>query len=667
MACCLAKARPASTPCDSLASTMLWSGIMYSGRAGEHRLGTIPPTTRQQTMNHAAAIPIIRKISVAALAVLICLFLLIALFPVSWLKNSIEDRLGDRIGSPVTIASMDRETYFSLNPVIRVADVRVAQAPWAGPGNMATIGLLRLKLHAISLLSGAMDAQILSARGIRLNLARDAEGRKNWARPGSEREPGNGAGMAIASIDDAAISYRDALQKHSFSISVQVTPEKGLTANGTGQVDGAPVQVAIKGGVMATAQPWPFDARIEGPALGVHAAGRMAGPLRFDDMEFRMTARADDLKRIDRIIEAGLFGTQPVDLAAQVTHRDSTWSVHALHGTIGNSTLAGSVTARKQGERTKLDGQVRFARLDFDDLASDAGNARALQLEQAQGLRLVPNTRINIRKIDKTDGRIAVTIDHVVGGRRPSSITDLSAVLRLENRVLTVDPLRIGLKAGVITGKAVVDQRNGQAAPRVTIALDMKHSDIPALAGGGSAEVTGRIDGRLRLAGTGSTIREVIGNADGSIGLVAQQGSLPTRIAALIGFDIGKGLLGDDAGRSTLRCGILKLDMRGGRGTVDPLLIDTSESQSRGTGTVTFPDEQLALTLNGMPKADAALRLPGPISVSGTIRNPAIVVPRQSKSVGAIVKMIGRAITGKSGPVATDADCAGLIRATLGT
>ncbi|WP_395397461.1 AsmA family protein [Novosphingobium sp. BL-8A] len=532
---------------------------------------------------------------------------------------------------------------------------------------MATIGLLRLKLHPASLLTGRIDADILSARGVRLNLIRNADGRKNWERPGSGRETGNDAGMAIASIDDAQISYRDALQKRSFSISVRVTPETGLTAKGTGQVDGAPVQVAVQGGVMATAQPWPFDARIEGPSLAIHASGRMAGPLRFDDMEFRMAARADDLKRIDRIIEAGLFGTQPVDLTAQVTHKDAAWSVRSLQGTIGKSALAGSVTARKQGDRTKLDGQVRFARLDFDDLASDAGHARALQLEQAQGLRLVPNTRINIRKIDRTDGRIAVNIDHVVGGRRPSSITDLSAVLTLENRLLTVEPLRIGLKAGAITGKAIVDQRDGQPAPRVTLALDMKHSDIPALAGGGNAEVTGRIDGRVRLKGIGSTIREVVGNADGSIGLVAQSGSLPTKIAALIGFDIGKGMLAGDAGRSSLRCGILKLDMHGGRGTADPLLIDTSVSQSRGTGTVTFPEERLALTLNGMPKTDAALRLPGPVSVSGSIRDPAIVVPRQSKSVGAIVKMIGRAISGKSGPIAPDADCAGLIRATLGT
>jgi len=605
------------------------------------------------------------KISLAALAALIALLVLVSSFPVSWLKNPVEHLLSDKIGRPVTIASMDRENYFSLNPVMRMADIRVPQAQWAGSGDMATIGLLRLRLHALSLLTGKIDADILSARGVRMNLVRREDGRKNWEQPGSGAKAGNSTGMTVSNVEDGLITYRDGLQKRSFSISVQVTPEKGLAAKGTGQVDGAPVRVAIQGGVMDTAQPWPFDARIEGTALAIHASGKMAGPLRFDDMDFRMTARADDLKRIDRIIEAGLFGTQAVDLAADVTHRNKTWSVRSLRGTIGTSTLTGSVTALKQDERTKLDGRLRFARLDFDDLASNEGHARALKLEQAQGLRLVPNTRVNIRKIDKTDGRIAVNIDRVVGGRRPSSITDLSAVLTLDNRLLTVEPLRIGMKTGEITGKAIVDQRDGRPVPRVTLSLDLKQSDISALAGGGSAEVTGRIDGRVRLEGSGSTIREVVGNADGSIGLAAQSGSLPSKIAALIGFDIGKGILGSDAGRSSLRCGILKLDMRGGRGTANPLLIDTSVSQSRGTGTVTFPDERLALTLEGTPKTDAGLRFPGPINVSGTIRDPEIIVPKQSKSVGAIVKMIGRAISGKSGPIAPDADCSSLIRAPL--
>ncbi|WP_380875475.1 AsmA family protein [Sphingomonas sp. DBB INV C78] len=594
------------------------------------------------------------------------LLLAAAMMPVGWMKGHAERQLSDRFDSPVRIGAVDREGIFSFRPVIRASDVHVSQPQWAGQGEMASIRLLRMRVNLLPLLIGRLDADLLTARGVRLNLARTADGRVNWRKDGGSRNREDGAGLEAVSVEDAVIEYRDAKQKRSATVNVRIDPAKGLTADGTGTVDGAPIRLRARGGPMAAGRFWAFDAAIEGMALNLHAVGSMAGPLRTDDMRFRMTARADDLKRIDRIIEAGLFGTQPVDLAAEVRHEGDTWTIEKLAGTIGSSELAGRLTARKTDGRTKLDGDVRFARLNFEDLASDEGNAKAVALERVEGLKIVPNTRINIRKIDKTDGRIRVRVDRVTAGRRPSSITDVQAVLTLDNRILTAEPLRLGLKQGAVTGKAIVDQRAGQAKPRVMLALDMTDSSISALAGGDSKEIDGRVDARVRLEGTGDTIREAVGHSDGAIGVTARAGSLPSRIAALIGFDVGKGLLGDDKGQTTLRCAAIKLDVDGGRGTINPLLVDTSVSQTRGSGTIIFPEEALAVALSGAPKGEAALRLPGTISVRGTIRVPEIVIPKESKSVGTIIKMIGRTLSGKSGPQATDADCGALTRAAIG-
>jgi hypothetical protein len=54
------------------------------------------------------------------------------------------------------------------------------------------------------------------------------------------------------------------------------------------------------------------------------------------------------------------------------------------------------------------------------------------------------------------------------------------------------------------------------------------------------------------------------------------------------------------------------------------------------------------------------LRLPGSVTVGGSIRVPDIVVPPEVRSAGNILKAIGRAISGKQGPMAADADCAAL-------
>src|SRR3546814_12676532 len=115
--------------------------------------------------------------------------------------------------------------------------------------------------------------------------------------------------------------------------------------------------------------------------------------------------RADDRKLVCAVIEAGLFGTQPVNLAAHVERAGAKWIVTGLKGTIGGSDLTGHVTVDKRRGRTRLDGAGAFGTLDFEDLASDAGNAAALAPERSEGIRLVPNTHHNPPQAGPPAGR----------------------------------------------------------------------------------------------------------------------------------------------------------------------------------------------------------------------------------------------------------------------
>jgi AsmA family protein len=196
------------------------------------------------------------------------------------------------------------------------------------------------------------------------------------------------------------------------------------------------------------------------------------------------------------------------------------------------------------------------------------------------------------------------------------------------------------------------------------LALDLEDSSIAALAGGGDAAIDAPVYGRLRLTGVGSTIRDAVGTGSGYIGLYAADGVLPEKLARLLGFDIGA-VFSNRSDKASLRCAAIGLDLQRGLGSVAPLVVDTSLSQSRGSGTITFPDEAIAVSLTGAPKAKVTLRLPGSAFIRGTIREPAVMVPKGVHSVGNVLKAIGRAITGRSGPRATDADCSDLRRKVI--
>lgn len=591
--------------------------------------------------------------------------LLVAAFPVSPFRERAERTLSARFGRPVTIGALERTPAFSFTPTIRIRDVRIPQPAWAGSGDFVRIATLDMQIRSLGLLTGRVDPKNVTASGVRLDLVRTAKGRTNWDRPGGAKDDGSASPLRLdgLTVRDAVVRYRDGKQDRQFTLSV-TSDANGFAARGQGVVRGAAVRVSASGApITASGQPWPFRARLDGPALSMTARGRMDAPLDTERMTLAVTAQASSLKLIDAVIEAGLFGTQPVRLSADVRHDGPKWHIDTLRGRIGRSDFTGKLGVDKTSGRTVLNGDIHASQLDFADLADDTGLAKAAALERAVGPRVVPNTRVDIGKITSTDGRIAFRIDRIVS-REPSAITTASGVLMLDRQLLTIEPLRIGLKRGAITGKAVVDQRGGRKDPTVTLALDLTGSSIAALAGGG--DVSGRLDGRVRLSGVGETIRTAVGRSNGQIGLVARDGALPAKMAAMLGFDAGRALTADDDARARLRCAVVRLDVAGGRGRFDPLIVDTSASQTRGTGGVVFPAETVAARLTGAPKHNSLLRIPGSVLVSGTLSSPQVVVPQETKSVGNILKGLGRAITGKQGPVAGNADCDALSRRAIG-
>lgn len=596
-----------------------------------------------------------------AAAVVLVLLLIVAMFPFGWLKPRIERDLSQKVGRQVTIGGMRRESLFSFTPTIMVSDVRVPQPAWAGKGDLATLAHGQIRFNTVAALFGHFSPKSIALSGLRLSLVRNRNGRTNW--------PSSGGGSGSLALDrlvlsDAQVTYRDAKQDRQAQVTLAADSTHGLTATGSGAIQGHAVTLSAHGPAITDASArWPFEARIEGDAVGMTIKGVMEHPLDTAHLTADMTAHATDLKLIDAIIEAGLFGTQPVKLAAHAVHDGTSWTVTKLRGTIGRSDLTGHITTRLVGGRTKLDGAVTFGQLDFDDLASDAGKARAAQVRAQIGRKLVPPTRINLAHVGDTDGVIRIAARKLVSSS-PSSLAALSGTLTLDHRRLTLDPFRLDLTRGHISGRITVDQRDGGPLPGVTIALELAGSDLPTLVGGGG-DVTGSVTGRIRLVGKGSTFREVVGNADGRIGIVARNGALPAKVASELGFDIGRTLTADDQDRAGLRCAAIGLAMRGGTGKLDPMVIDTTRAQSRGQGTVRFPQEALAIRLTGAPKQKSVLRLPAAIIVGGTIKEPQVDLQKGSKSVGNILKAIGQSITGNQPPRATDADCGALAAQAL--
>lgn len=593
----------------------------------------------------------------AALVLVLTLAMIgLAAFPWALLKGRIEARLTHTIGRPVTIGAMERLDTFSFHPRIRLRGLRVPQPAWVAPhlDDLARVEQVDLSISAWSLLAGHNGVEQADVHGASLQFYRTAQGRKNWTdgQGGSD----HAALLRMLHVEGSRLRYLDDKRGRSIDVAV-VSDAGGLRLEGTGLIQGNPVRVTGQGAPIVAGREgqWPFTISIEGPAVGFALTGTMPRPLDTSHLEGQARAHADDLRLLDAIIEAGLPGTQPVRLTARIRRKWPDWTIDALAGTVGRSDLAGHATIVKRDGRSRITGALSANRFDFDDLSSNQGKQRAAAQKARLGPRILPGSAIDLSHVRQTDGSLDLRIDHLLWpGTSP--FRSMRAHLSLERSLLTISPLTLGMTHGTMAGSLTIDQTDpGQRDPSLKVDL--------AISGGRLLDVfpRARIDGamvaRMAMSGHGHTLRDALARGDGIIALVGRDGAIPARTALLLGQDVGGGLTTGKDEQASLRCLVVRLEVRHGTARPAPVLIDTSRAQTQVSGTIDLADERLMLASKGAPKGKTLLRLPGAVPVAGTIKAPDIRVPPHAKTVGGVLGMVANAITGQQGPHAQDADC----------
>lgn len=586
--------------------------------------------------------------------------------PVGIFRGMIEDRITASLGTQVTIRSITRDTPFSYTPVVSIRDVRIRQPAWAGPGDFVALRSASARVPLWQLLLGSFRPDRIAIDGLRVALVRDMQGRENW-RQDHQSEGGNGRStLSNLIITDARFSLRDDKRGLVVAGPVSIDAQRGLRIVATGTFLGTPARLEATGGRIAGVEPgapYPFAATLTSPALYVSARGVMAGALNTERFSAAITAKAPTLKNADRIIEAGLFASQPVDLAAAVRHEGRDWFIDRIGGAMGRSRFTGRATVLKRDGRTAVTAAIAASQFDFEDLSDDAGRAAAARRQAQVGDRLIPFTRMDLSKLGKTDGKIDVAVTRLLS--RPQTIVrTLKATLVLDHRLLTITGIEAGLAPrGRIIGTAAVDHRTGK--PKLAIDLRIEGTTLEALIGKADA-VEGPARARILLSGSGDTVREALAGADGKAALVATSGSVKTIVADVLGQNLGGAVthaIAQPGGRVPLQCLIASFRAQGGVMTADPIAIQTGTSIGRGTGRILLDGETIALTLTGSARSQSGLRIVDPIKVGGTLSDPSISIAGigagERPSAKGALKVFGRSVKAALG-IGQDADAAEL-------
>ena len=164
------------------------------------------------------------------------------------------------------------------------------------------------------------------------------------------------------------------------------------------------------------------------------------------------------------MIQAALPQTRAFRLTARVRRDRPVWRLTELAGTIGRSVGHGHLEIRPAGGRGRIDGALRFDRLDFADLASPAALAEGAARRARLGPRTIPGTWIRLDHLRLLDLALTLRAERLIGDVAP--LTGLAATVRLDRSVLRLDA-RIRLSAPLLVGGSFARPR-ADAAPRAS-------------------------------------------------------------------------------------------------------------------------------------------------------------------------------------------------------
>ena len=592
---------------------------------------------------------------VCAFAALIFLMLLVLTYGWAHLRGPLERHFSKELGRPVSIGALRRIDHTFFSPEIQIGNVHVAQPAWVGGGDMIIIRQANVQLPLLPLLFGRAHPRSIAIDGLTVALVRRDATYANWK--DMPQTGYAGAWLRHVIVRNGVLTLDDRKRDHQFTATI-AADDKGLVIAGKGTLQGHPSTISLIGTALV-GQKWPFRFDYRSAIANTTLIGTADRPLDIGHFDAKAEGWGDNLQHLDQLIEAGLPATQAVRVSATLRHDRPDWTIKDMRLRVGRSNFEGDLTVHKEGGRTKLNGALTSTALDFDDLASNEGLARAAAKRAALGPRVIPDTEIHLEHMQKTDGSIRFDIQRLLF-KKPSVFQGIMTTLTLDHGVLAADPFFARMAVGQVRGSARVKHQSG--TPLLSLDLRMTDARIEEALG---KTASGPLAARLKLEGSGRTIRAALAHSSGTIGVVGGTGVINRRAALFLGADAGRAIFEGNGQSTSLRCAIGHFNVRDGIGTADTLVLDTAVSRSDGSGTIDLGTEQLALNLPGRPKLDHAVKIDAPVRMVGTLSAPDIEPKTLPHTIGTFFKLIGHALAGDHVAPAPDADCTGLAAQAL--
>lgn len=633
------------------------------------------------------------------LGLLVALVLLVLFFPWDLLRGPVNRFVSEKTGRTFEITR-----HLDVKPGWRQATVYLdgvdfSNPAWARSSHLVRAERAEIDIRLWPLLRGQLELPRILLAGPQLGLQMEADGRRTWALGKSNAGEG-GSGtvpkIGLLQVDRGSLDFLAAPYGVDIQGEFDMDPSRGplpLHYRLKGRYQGQPLQAEGRAGEVLQidavgAPPFPMEIRARAGATRLQADGTVGSLSQLDGIRANFDLRGRTLGDLFPLLGVALPQTPPYAIKGQLRKSGARWDAAALEGRLGLSDISGDLGFEPGSERPRLVGQLQSKLLDMDDLGPliglqpSARSARAVKLEdipppvtqeQAQRRRtdgkVLPTAPLDFERLRAMDADVRYTAQRIRNVREVP--LERGAVhVKLQDAVLTLDPLDLGVAGGSIKGAIRIDGARRPADIRASLdarALQLARL-VPALETTGNS--VGRIDGRVNISGAGESVATWLGASSGDVALLmgsGQFGNLLPVFATLVGGDVIKFLVRGDRD-VRLRCAAVAFDIDKGLMNGRTLVLDTSNAVFNAEGRINLASEQLNLVIRPEPKAPSILSVRTPLTVGGTLGDPrpgveaGPLVARAAAVVAgaALNPLLGLAATLETGP-GKDADCGAVL------
>lgn len=339
----------------------------------------------------------LRRTTLLAVALVIgSLAVLVAVMDWNWLRGPAQRFASSVLQREVTLGHL--EVRPGLTSVVRLRDVRVANAEWSQVQPMATVREIEFSIRLGSIFMPPRVLPHVHLTDADVLVERLDDGRTNWefGRGGRQGVDDGDRPPALEvrglRIDGARFAYRDAKMNIRADATAQTRNEARYPTRVefTGDWRGAPFSGVMQAGsvlsVSNSNQPFAVQLSMKASGTTLEAEGEVTDIATWGAIDTQLMIAGPSLASLYPTLKLPLPASPPYRFDGRLTKRGNTYGYASFSGTVGGSDIAGDGELVVEEPRPRLKASLRSKRVNVADLGPLIG-VQAAQAALSRGAR----------------------------------------------------------------------------------------------------------------------------------------------------------------------------------------------------------------------------------------------------------------------------------------